>query len=536
MTLILSIIAFIVIFSLLILIHEAGHFFAARKCGIRVEEFGLGIPPKLWSYKPKKGDTVYTFNAIPFGGFVRLYGEDSHDKKAMEAKHSFASQAVWKKILVIVAGVAMNFLLAFVLLTFGFLVGMQPLFVSPEDVFKAIDSGVVKIDEGVIVKASGENDIGFKAEDKILMVNGIKILSGDEIVNLKDQQQVSFTVERAGELIMLKGVNDLKKPFYKLYDAMFVPRVFVKEVANGSNLSKAGVQPGDLVKKVNGMELFTVEAFEKSLSSADAKYEVQKGLSGLDAVPVKNHLPVVIISGVAADSPADKIGIKTGDEILAIDGVTIGETADLVKALANRKPGTKIAYKVSRDGVEVEYYIKSDAEGLIGVLLSELHRADNNQTSYYAKTVPYSLKKVSEVSYPWYQAPVKAFEEMGRLTVLTTGMLVNVFSTIFTKFTVPDGVAGPVGIAQMTYVFVQEGFMSLVRFTALLSLSLAIINIFPFPGLDGGRLFLIIVPLILRRKLNPKLEAMIHLFGFLLLMILIMLITFNDIAKLFSGL
>jgi regulator of sigma E protease len=536
MTLILSIIAFIVIFSLLILIHESGHFFAARKCGIKVEEFGLGMPPRLWSFKPKKGETVYSLNAIPFGGFVRLYGEDMQDKKILQAKNSFAAQSVWKKIVVIVAGVAMNFILALVLLIFGFIIGMQPLFLSAEDVFQGINSGVVNIDEGLVVKTPGENNIGFKTDDKILTVNGTKILSGDEILDLKDQEQVSFTVERSGQVVTLKGVNNLKKPFYTLYDPMYVPRVFVKEVAAGSNLFKAGVQPGDMIKKVNGSGIFSLNDFEKYLSSANAKYDVEKGLSGLEAVPVKNHLPVIVISGVSADSPAAKIGIKTGDEILAINGITISKAADLVKALADRKPETKIAYKVSRDGVEVEYYVKSDSAGLVGVMLSELHRADNNQTSYYLKTVPYSLKKVSDVSYPWYQAPGKAMDEIGRLTVLTAGMFVNVFSSVFTKFMVPEGVAGPVGIAQMTYVFVQEGFMSLVRFTALLSLSLAIINILPFPGLDGGRLFLIVIPLILRKKLNPRLEAMIHLFGFLVLMVLILLITFNDLAKIFSGL
>ena len=82
MTWLLSILAFVVIFSLLILIHEAGHFFAAKKAGVKVEEFGMGMPPRLWGYKPKKSDTLYSINAIPFGGFVRLYGEDSHDANA----------------------------------------------------------------------------------------------------------------------------------------------------------------------------------------------------------------------------------------------------------------------------------------------------------------------------------------------------------------------------------------------------------------------------------------------------------------------
>jgi regulator of sigma E protease len=112
-------------------------------------------------------------------------------------------------------------------------------------------------------------------------------------------------------------------------------------------------------------------------------------------------------------------------------------------------------------------------------------------------------------------------------------MFGNVISSMFTKLSVPEGVAGPVGIAQMTFVFVQEGLMSLIRFTALLSLSLAIINILPFPGLDGGRLFLILIPLLIGRKLNPRWEAMIHVFGFLFLMLLIFLVTFNDIMRIF---
>ncbi len=535
MTLILAIIAFVVIFSLLILIHEAGHFMAARKCGVRVEEFGLGMPPKLASFRPKGSETLYTFNAIPFGGFVRLYGEDSSDPKLMKDKHSFAAQSVWKKIAIIVAGVTMNFLLAFVLLALCNVVGTQPLLLGPEDVFHAIDSGVVSVAEGVIVKAPGENDIGFQAEDRIVSVNGNSIVEGDELTSLKEGQQVKFMVERSDKLLELKGVNQLKKPFFKLYDALYVPRIYVKELAPGSNLDKAGVKSGDRLEKVGNAGIYGFEDLEKYLTVAGVKYEVKKGAAEFPVLPVKNHQPVLMIGSVLPGSPADKIGLKVGDEVLSIKGVEIKKTDDLAKALADRKPLTKITYRVSRGGGEVEYFVETDVAGMVGISFSELHRADHDQTSYYLKPVMYSVKKISEVSYPWYQVPGQTLQEMGRLTVLTTQMFGNVFSSIFTRFSVPEGVAGPVGIAQMTYSFVQEGVMSLVRFTALLSLSLAIINILPFPGLDGGRLFLIIVPLILRKKLNPRLETLIHLGGFVVLMLLILVITFNDIFRIFSG-
>src|SRR3989338_6537590 len=103
-----AILIFISILSLLILVHELGHFFMARKFGIKVEEFGFGYPPKLYSFK-KKG-VIWSFNLLPFGGFVRLKGED-----VGMGKDSFASQPKRVRLLVLFAGVAMNFLLGVVL-------------------------------------------------------------------------------------------------------------------------------------------------------------------------------------------------------------------------------------------------------------------------------------------------------------------------------------------------------------------------------------------------------------------------------------
>ncbi len=119
---VLTIIIFIFTLLILVLIHEFGHFLMAKKFGIKVLEFGFGIPPKLFA--KKFGETEYSLNALPIGGFVRLLGEDEADKRVLENRRSFAHQHVYKRIVVVVAGVVMNFLLAF-LLFYIFLAGYQ---------------------------------------------------------------------------------------------------------------------------------------------------------------------------------------------------------------------------------------------------------------------------------------------------------------------------------------------------------------------------------------------------------------------------
>ncbi len=113
-------------------------------------------------------------------------------------------------------------------------------------------------------------------------------------------------------------------------------------------------------------------------------------------------------------------------------------------------------------------------------------------------------------------------------------MIGNVFGSIFSSGEVPEGVAGPVGIAQMTGVYLQEGFVALMRFTALLSLSLAVINIFPFPALDGGRFLFILIELVRGKPVDSRIEGWIHSFGFLLLLGVIVLVTFKDVVRLVS--
>lgn len=502
-----------------------------------MEEFGFGMPPRLWKFKPKNSETTYTINAIPFGGFVRLHGEDSYDAKALKAKNSFASKPVWQKLIIIVAGVAMNFLLAFILLTIGLSIGMQPLIATPEEAFQAVRDGTIELQQGLIVKEEGPNKIGFQTGDKIVTINGAPIVLGDEMNQLKDQEIVEFQVDRAGEIVLLKGINDLKKPFASLYAPMILPQVVVAGAEPGNALN---LQKGAVLKNVNGVKVFSTDDLQKQLAlTTKPIIELENGRAlSLKAQNGQFHPSwkdyPLIISLVIPGSNAEKVGLQAGDQIIAINDQEVKAVDDLEKALKNEKLPDKVVYKVIHNGSSIEYFIHKGSDGLIGVLLSQVQTFDQYQADFYTIMVPYSVLKVNDINFPIWEAPGQAIQEMGKLSVLTAAMFGSVLESIFTKFAVPDGVAGPVGIAQMTFVFVQEGIMSLVRFAALLSLSLGIINILPFPGLDGGRFFLIVIPLILRKKLNPKLEAMIHLFGFLILMLLILMVTFNDIVRLFS--
>jgi len=365
----LTIISFIVIFSLLVLVHELGHFTAARRSGIKVEEFGIGLPPKILTIRKDKTGTAYTLNWIPFGGFVRLFGEDSFDPKILKNKHSFASKTLLQRTFVVVAGVLMNFILAWLLVTLGFTVGMKPFLATQSDVDKAVASGIVET------------------------------------------------------------------------------------------------------------------------------------------------RPVFYVHEIDPQLPLAKSELKKGDYIISVNGMPVGETLKLGDVIL---PNTLNTLAFLHEGREKALMTPSDAQGKLGMTISLEHY----------------ILHVNEIRYPFYVAPFKAIGEVGRLSVLTVRMLGDVVRSLVTKLTVPEGVAGPVGIARMTHTFAQQGFMALVQFTAILSLSLAVINIMPFPALDGGRLLFIVFELVLRRRLNAKWEAITHSVGYALLMLLILVITWNDVLNL----
>jgi regulator of sigma E protease len=162
---VLNIIIGIIILSIIVIIHELGHFFACKITGVKVEEFGLGFPPRALKLFKKNG-TLYSLNWIPFGGFNKILGES----EASSDKHAFGNQNVWKRIFIASGGIILNLLLAWILLTVWF--GVLPTIKLPNYV------AIVSVEKNSVAEQSG-----LRANDFILKINGQDIIKTDEVSN-----------------------------------------------------------------------------------------------------------------------------------------------------------------------------------------------------------------------------------------------------------------------------------------------------------------------------------------------------------------
>ena len=179
----------ILVFGVMIFIHEFGHFFTARRCGVAIKEFAVGMGPTLFSWKSKKYDTKYALRLFPIGGFVSMVGEDEES----DEEGAFCKKSVWKRMLIVIAGAVMNLLLGFLLMMV--VVIMQGPIGS---------TTVAEFQENAVSNAQ------IQVGDKILSVDGTKVHSGNEVmyeIMNKGYEPIDIVVKRDGEKITLKGVS-----------------------------------------------------------------------------------------------------------------------------------------------------------------------------------------------------------------------------------------------------------------------------------------------------------------------------------------
>lgn len=529
MSLLLKIIIVVLVFSVLVLIHEFGHFIAARRSGIKVEEFGFGLPPRLWG--KKKGETLYSINWIPFGGFVRLYGEDSSNPVVLRNKRSFAGRPMRDRVKVIVAGVFMNFVLAWLLLAIGFSVGMQPL-LTPADVLPAIESGQVVMESGLRIKnidpGSRAETLGLRADDRVVAVDGVPV---NEFILLKSG---SYQVLRGVDALTFQ-IDNFEGLGVQFYDHASFPRAKIFDLPKHSEPYKAGLRPGDIILAVNGQQVFNVIDFENAVRGENLlNYKIYRDGLFLDVIVERKEARQIIISEVLPDSPAMEAGLLAGDKVLAVNGKEMADGPSLIKFVEEHQ-AEKLAYLIERHGQRIFYEIQPE-NARIGVFLSELLNFDVDPgMSLYNVDLLSSIAEVKDEQYPVHIAVFKALGETWRMSKLTGGLFIDVVKNLVNTGKVSEDVAGPVGIAQMTYDFVQEGIIPLLRFVAILSLSLAVINILPIPALDGGRLLFIIIEFVIGRRVSQRAESYVHGLGYLLILALIVIVTYSDIVKLLAS-
>lgn len=452
-------VVFVLIFSFLILIHELGHFAMAKKAGVKVEEFGFGLPPRMFGIK--KGETIYSINWIPFGGFVRMLGEDSSSKD----KRSFGAQPLLTQTKIVCAGVFMNLLLSFVLLTFGFVIGIQPLIASVEDFYQIVREGQVELQPGV---------------------------------------------EEEG--------------------AAYISRLTY--LADESSVFAGSLESGDVILQIDGEEILNLDDLTAAIHGKDSvNISYFRKDTGVKTLKLDLPYSYPVISYVEPGSPAEIAGLMEGDKIQQINGEEILSAEAVVQATGKNESST-IRYFIIRGNAGQVYDVAvREEDKRVGIAVTDLLGFSSN-LSLYSALFPEKIVKIQDVKYGLY-APIQALKDMWHLGKLTAVMFVNVLGNFVSGDEPPEGVSGPVGIAQMTYVFLQDGFAAIIRFIALLSLSLGVINILPFPALDGGRFAFIAIQAVTGKKPNPKIETLIHSAGFVFLLLFIAYVTFNDILRIF---
>lgn len=332
----------------------------------------------------------------------------------------------------------------------------------------------------------------------------------------------------------LDGRRDLESFGVELYGSIYLPRVFVHDVLLGSETEQAGIKEGDIIIAVNGQPIYTVSTYQEIASTEnELNYTLLRDFQEVDvlvSLPVKQR---VVVVSMILDAPAYNAGFQAGDTIISINGNLIEHPTDAIE-ITSANSGKELTYLVERDGVPQELMVNPSQEGLIGVGLISMNSYKNAQLSVYNSDVLTSVKEIHDVKYPVHIAVKEAFFESGRLAKLTVGMLGELVRSVSGQLVVPEGIAGPVGIARLTHVFVQDGLLALLRFMALLSLSLAVLNIIPFPALDGGRLLFLLVEAVRGKRIPQKWESAIHALGFFILIGFLFLVTYSDIIQLFS--
>ena len=377
-----SILIFIIILLVLVLVHESGHFFTAKSFKIRVDEFGFGFPPKLWSFK--KGETEYSINALPFGGFVKIFGEDMDegdmlevgflDKKETPEKvdiaRSLVSKPKWQQALVMFAGIFANFLLGWVLLSFGFMSGL------PTSV--------------------GSEPTGYTLQNVHLTVVSVSPKSPAEI---------------------------------------------------------SGLKTGDKIISL---------------------------VSGKDSVPKIN--PDTLKSFVVSH-PNNEIDI----------GYTRGKDTNIYTAKMTPKKET------------------TNGEPIIGIAMDEIGVAKLPVLRAFWEGMKLDIFVVKETVTGFYSLIANSIKGKGSFSDVT----------------------GPVGMVSIVGDASKFGLAYLLSFMALISVNLAIINLIPFPALDGGRLLFLLIEKIKGSRINPKFVNTTNTVGFAILILLMLLVTYHDVVKLF---
>ena len=451
--------------SILVILHELGHYLAARAFGIKVEKFYLFFDAwgfKLFSFKIK--DTEYGVGWLPLGGYVKISGmiDESMDTEQLALPPQpweFRSKPAWQRLIVMLGGIFVNIVVGifiFWMLTFKY-----------GETFIPNDKLVNGVHPGIVGK-----EIGLKDGDKILALNGQKVIYFDELLSSKVLLgSPKLTIARDGKAMDFKVPESILNSISAHGIKEFVsPRLIVQKIDSVAN-------PNDLQPKVSM-------------------------LGKLKNLVIKPE-PIIV------EAPAFAAGFKKGDSVLAANNKPVRFIDDFTTEV-EKSAGKTIAIKVWRDGEEVLLNPKVAANGTVGLIFK--------RENFPLKTINYGLMESLAVGT---QKGWTTFSDNAK------GVAKMVTGKVSAR-----NISSPIGIAKVYGAeFEWEKFW---RLTALISMALAFMNLLPIPALDGGHVVFLIIEMIKGKPLGDKFMEKAQVAGFVILLSLMVFAFGNDIFKIFG--
>ncbi|MDR6713970.1 regulator of sigma E protease [Pseudomonas hunanensis] len=450
MTALYMIIGTLVALGVLVTFHEFGHFWVARRCGVKVLRFSVGFGTPLLRWHDRHG-TEFVVAAIPLGGYVKMLDEREGDVPPALADQSFNRKTVGQRIAIVAAGPIANFLLAIVFFWLLAMLGTQQ--VRP--VIGAVEAGSLAA------------SAGLSAGQEIVSVDG-KPTNGWSAVNLQ-------LVRRLGESGTLRvGVLDEGATAERQHD--IVLKSWLKGADEPDPIQSLGLRPW-------------------------------------------RPAVVPVLAEIQAKSPADVAGLKTGDKLLALDGVALNDWQQVVDSV-RAHPEAKVMMRVERDGavLDVPVTLARRGEG----------QASGGFLGAGVKGVEWPATMLREVSYGPLDAMGEGVSRTWNMSILT---LESLKKMLFGELSVKN-LSGPITIAKVAGASAQSGVGDFLNFLAYLSISLGVLNLLPIPVLDGGHLLFYLIELARGRPLSDRVQGWGVQIGISLVIGVMLLALINDLGRL----
>ena len=446
--------AFIVVLGVLIVVHEFGHYVAARWCGVRVLRFSVGFGRALWQRRVGKDGTEWAIGIFPLGGYVKMLDEREGEVAPEERERAFNRQSVARRSLIVAAGPAANFVLAIFLYWAVFMYGsdeLLPILGTPPVASPAAIAGVV----------NGEQ---------------VRAVDGQAVATWNDLRWTLLQKAASQESADLEVINEQRE-------------IAVRRLP----LQAAGDEgwEGDALDRL-GIRFF------------------------------RPNLPPVV-GKVMPGGRGEAAGIRSGDTILAVDGAEVRNWHDFVLQVRGAAERS-VRIDLSRNGAAVAVDVVPEAIsergkriGRIGVAVAENHDASREVRVF--------------VRYGFVAAGSKALAETWDKSVFSLVML----GKMVTGEVSWRNLSGPVTIADYAGQSARLGVDYYLKFMALISISLGVLNLLPIPVLDGGHLMYHMLEVVRRRPLSERAMEIAQQIGLSILFVLMAFAFFNDMNRLFSG-